>query len=47
MIGSMVIEDMINKGFEVLVYDPFLSDEKANKMGAVKASSKTFSVNVR
>lgn len=36
MIGSMVIEMLKKYKFEVLVYDPFLSNEKAHELGAVK-----------
>lgn len=37
MIGKMVIKDMAQRGFNVLVYDPFLSDDQAEKLGAEKS----------
>jgi phosphoglycerate dehydrogenase-like enzyme len=38
MIGSRVIELLRPYNLEVLVYDPFLSDEKADALGVTKAS---------
>lgn len=38
MIGSMVAERLKQYDFEVLVYDPFASDEKLAKLGAKRAS---------
>ena len=37
MIGSMVAERLRQYDFEVLVYDPFASDEKLEKLGAKRA----------
>lgn len=38
MIGSLVLEGLKQNDIEVLVYDPFLSDVRAEKLGAKKAS---------
>lgn len=38
MIGSLVIEQLRPHQLEILVFDPFLPDEKAAKMGVRKAS---------
>ncbi len=38
MIGSLVCDMLKNNRVEVLVYDPFLSDERAESLGAKKAS---------
>lgn len=37
-IGSMVSEMLVREGLEVLVYDPYMPDEKAEKLGVKKAS---------
>ena len=38
MIGSLVAEMLKPHGMEVLVYDPFLSDEKAERLGVKKCA---------
>ena len=41
MIGSMVCRMLVREGMDVMVYDPFLSDEKAEKLGVVKIDLET------
>lgn len=38
MIGTLVIEMLKNYNLKIKVFDPFLSDEKAEKLGVVKCS---------
>lgn len=38
MIGSMVCQRLVAEGIDVLVFDPFLSDEKAKALGVKKCS---------
>ncbi len=40
MIGSLVIEMLKNYNLKIKVFDPFLSDEKAQKLGVTKCSLK-------
>ncbi|MGH4036547.1 MAG: NAD(P)-dependent oxidoreductase [Sphaerochaeta sp.] len=41
MIGSMIIEMLESFDFEILVYDPFLSSERAKEMGVTKVELNT------
>jgi phosphoglycerate dehydrogenase-like enzyme len=41
MIGSMIIEMLESFDFEILVYDPFLSNERAKEMGVKKVELNT------
>lgn len=41
MIGSMVCEMLVKEGIEVLVFDPFLSDERAKALGVEKTDLET------
>lgn len=41
MIGSMVCGMLVREGMDVMVYDPFLSDEKAEKLGVLKTDLET------
>ncbi len=38
MIGSMVAERLVSSQYRVLVCDPFLSDERAERLGVIKVS---------